>query len=258
MAGKAEPLVIVMPARHIRAGSGTRGPGGGPPRDEFAEDFVNHIMPYVESHDRVLTDRSRRAMAGLPMGGGQTLGSGFSHLDKFGYLGVSSPGIFGNGTAAWEEQRQTTLDDASLKDGLKVLCFATGSDDFLIQSTKNAMEVLKKHGFNPRGVHEVVAVDRACAPPPRIRRSDAGGARGSPFRSDTSTAAAKRRKNSSHSRSPLAILPVEIGTVPIRTGGRECPARPAPSCSLVIRVCGLLTGIRRPPATEARHLPGIG
>jgi enterochelin esterase-like enzyme len=148
-AGKAKPMVVVMPAGHTRAGFGMRGAGGGPPRDEFADDFVSDIMPYVESHYRVYTDRSQRAMAGLSMGGAQTLGIGFAHLDKFGYLGVFSSGIFGNGTAAWEEQRRATLDDVGLKDGLKVLWFATGSEDFLIQSTKNTIEALKKHEFKP-------------------------------------------------------------------------------------------------------------
>jgi enterochelin esterase family protein len=83
------------------------------------------------------------------MGGGQTLGIGYSHLGKFGYPGVFRAGVFGNGTAAWEEQRQAMLDDAGLKDDLKVLWFAAGSDDFLIQSTKNTIEALRKHGFKP-------------------------------------------------------------------------------------------------------------
>jgi enterochelin esterase-like enzyme len=147
--GKAKPMIVVMPAGHTSAGFGMFRPGGAQPRDEFAEDFVNDIMPYVESHYRVLADRSHRAMAGLSMGGAQTLGIGFTHLDKFAYLGVFSSGIFGNGTAAWEQQRQKMLDDASLKDGLKVLWFATGSDDFLMQSTKGTIEALKKHGFKP-------------------------------------------------------------------------------------------------------------
>ena len=111
-------------------------------RDEFAEDFLGDIMPYVESHYRVLADRAHRAMAGLSMGGGQTLAIAFSHLDQFGYIGVFSSGIFGNGTAAWEQQRQKMLDDASLKEGLKVLWFATGSDDFLL-TTKSTIEASK-------------------------------------------------------------------------------------------------------------------
>ena len=147
-AGKARPMIVVMPAGHagVGFGMGMRGPGGPAPRDEFAEDFVGDIMPYVESHYRVFQDRAHRAMAGLSMGGAQTLGIGFSHLDKFGYLGVFSSGIFGGGTTAWEQQRKKMLDDPGLKDGLKVLWFATGTDDFLMQATKNTIEGSRSTG----------------------------------------------------------------------------------------------------------------
>lgn len=155
-AGKAKPMIVVMPAGHTSAGFGMarpRGAGGAagaPPRDEFAEDFVNDIMSYVESHYRVIADRGHRAMAGLSMGGGQTLGIGFSHLDQFGYLGIFSSGIFGNNsTDAWEQQRKQMLDDPALKKDLKVLWFATGSDDFLINTTRSTVDALKRHGFSP-------------------------------------------------------------------------------------------------------------
>jgi enterochelin esterase-like enzyme len=41
------------------------------------------------------------------------------------------------------------LDDASLKEGLKLLWLSTGSDDFLINNTRSTVEMLKKHGFEP-------------------------------------------------------------------------------------------------------------
>jgi len=99
------------------------------PRDEFAADFVTDIMPYVETHYRVLTDRAHRAMAGLSMGGGQTLNIGISHLDRFAYRWVVfSSGVFtmrrpdpGSPAPApgpspnWIEQHAAMLDDASLK-----------------------------------------------------------------------------------------------------------------------------------------------
>ena len=70
-AKKAKPMVIVMPAGHT---SRTRPRS---PRsdfnDEFVKDFVNDIMPYAETHYRVLRDRQHRAIAGLSMGGAQTL-----------------------------------------------------------------------------------------------------------------------------------------------------------------------------------------
>ena len=42
-----------------------------------------------------MNDREHRAIAGLSMGGGQTLNIAIAHLDKFGYIGVFSSGLFG-------------------------------------------------------------------------------------------------------------------------------------------------------------------
>src|ERR1051326_1084268 len=117
-AKKVKPMVVVMPAGHTTA---TFGAGrGASTRDEFLEDFVTDIMPYAEKHYRVLTDRGHRAIAGLSMGGSQTLNIAFSHLDKFAYVGVFSSGIIGAfgggrgaapaaapaGPPAWETQHK--------------------------------------------------------------------------------------------------------------------------------------------------------
>ena len=70
-ANKAKPMIIVMPAGHTRAtGAGGRGAGAG--GDAFVRDFNEDIMPYVESHYRVIADRAYRAIAGLSMCGMQT------------------------------------------------------------------------------------------------------------------------------------------------------------------------------------------
>src|SRR5213593_66917 len=87
-AKKAKPMVVVMPAGHtrpFRTGGARSAPGGQPPRDEFVEDFVTDVMPYVETNYRVLPDRQNRAIAGLSMGGGQTLNIAIPHLDQFAY-----------------------------------------------------------------------------------------------------------------------------------------------------------------------------
>ena len=157
-AGKAKPMIVVMPAGHTNAG-GFRMPNAG---DEFSNDFTRDVMPYIEKHFRVLTDRNSRAMAGLSMGGGQTLAIAFPHLDKFGYIGVFSSGMFNMfpvsrpGAPAppppegptWEQRHQKVLDDASLKKGLKLVWFATGKDDFLLKTTQQTVDMLKKHNFN--------------------------------------------------------------------------------------------------------------
>lgn len=153
---KAKPMLVVMPAGH--AGPFRMG-GGRPAVDEFARDFLNDIMPLIEKTYRVETDRNSRALAGLSMGGGQTLNIGIPNLDKFGYLGVFSSGIFGitggnrfggNGPAgqSFEEQHQAKLDNPELKKGLKLFWFSTGKDDFLVETSRATVAMFKKHGFN--------------------------------------------------------------------------------------------------------------
>jgi enterochelin esterase family protein len=152
-AGKAKPMLVVMPAGHT-------GPfvfgGPRPVVDEFVADFNGDVMPYVESHYRVLADRAHRALAGLSMGGGQTLAIGIPRLEEFAYLGVFSSGVFGiTGTGpgsggpgpSFEEQNRAVLDDATKKKGLELVWFATGKDDFLLATSRATVEMLKKHGF---------------------------------------------------------------------------------------------------------------
>lgn len=155
---QAKPMVVVMPAGHTtRFGFGPRAPGAPRPPDEFLKDFTDDIMPYVESHYRVRTDRASRALAGLSMGGGQTLNIGIPHLDRFAYLGVFSSGVFGivprAGAPApsgpsFEEKNRAMLDDAKLKKGLKLFWFGTGKDDFLVETSRATVSMLKKHGFD--------------------------------------------------------------------------------------------------------------
>lgn len=157
--GKAKPMIVVMPAGHTSsAGFTSRSTAA---QEEFAKDFVNDVMPHVEKHYRVKTDRASRAIAGLSMGGSQTLNIAIPHLDRFAYVGVFSSGIIGafapargggpppdNG-AAWVERNRATLADANVKKGLKLFWLATGVDDFLVGTTKSTVELLKKHGFDP-------------------------------------------------------------------------------------------------------------
>lgn len=159
-AKKAKPMVVVMPAGHTGRFSFGGGARVGGTNDEFLADFVNDIMPYAEKNYRVRTDRKNRAIAGLSMGGAQTLNVGFQNLDKFAYLGVYSSGVFGitgggRGGATnaptgptWEEQHRQALDDAKLKKGLRLFWFATGKDDFLIGTTRATVEMFKKHQFD--------------------------------------------------------------------------------------------------------------
>jgi enterochelin esterase-like enzyme len=162
-AGKAKPMIVVMPAGHtgpFRFGS----PGDNSFRrqmDEFVEDFTKDVKPYVETNYRVKADRANRAIAGLSMGGAQTLTIAFDHLDEYAYIGVYSSGVFGiNGgfggtgpSTEWEDSHKTTLDDSALKKGLSLVWFGCGKEDFLVKTSTATVEMLKKHGF------EVVSKD---------------------------------------------------------------------------------------------------
>ena len=160
-AKKAKPMIIVMPAGHTSASM--FGARGAAPVDEFTQDFTTDIMPYVEKNYRVLTGRANRAIAGLSMGGSQTLNIAFLNLAKFTYIGVFSSGASlggggrGGATATtgqaappdWESTHKADLDNPALKKGTKLIWLSTGVDDGLIANTRTTVEMLKKHGFNP-------------------------------------------------------------------------------------------------------------
>jgi enterochelin esterase family protein len=96
-AGKARPMVVVMPAGHT--GPFSFPPPGSPPQPlpigEFIRDFTGDVRPYAEKHYRVYTDRPHRALAGLSMGGMQALEIAADNLGDYAYVGVFSSGILG-------------------------------------------------------------------------------------------------------------------------------------------------------------------
>lgn len=59
--------------------------------ENFQYDLINDLIPYIESHYPVLTNRVNRAIAGLSMGGGQSLNFGLKYMDYFAYAGGFSP-----------------------------------------------------------------------------------------------------------------------------------------------------------------------
>ena len=159
-AGKAKPMIVVMPAGHTRPFS--FGGGGLPGQDEFTADFNKDLLPYIEQHYRVKADRASRAIAGLSMGGFQTLNIAIPRLADFGYIGVYSSGLFGivpmgapgqptplaPASFPWEEQNKAILDNAALKKGLKLVWFGIGKEDFLYTTSNATVALLKKHGFS--------------------------------------------------------------------------------------------------------------
>lgn len=153
---KIVPMVVVMPAGHTGpfsfATMKDRSKFG---RDEFVQEFSDDIRPYVEKNYRVIADKAHRAVAGLSMGGSHTLNIAVPHLSDYAYFGVFSSGIFGiTGPGAapqgqsWEDQNLKMLDDKDAKKDLKLVWFGTGKDDFLLETSRATVAMLKKHGFD--------------------------------------------------------------------------------------------------------------
>src|SRR6516225_6287095 len=105
---KAKPMLVVMPNGSLpRPANMPRFTPGQTPSPEalkaiaafqqrFTEELLKAIVPFVEKNFRVLQGAENRALAGLSMGGGQTLNAVTTQPDKFAYVGVWSAGIFGN------------------------------------------------------------------------------------------------------------------------------------------------------------------
>ena len=103
---KAVPMIVVMPAGHVsrdfqlQSGLNTMG------HDKFNGDLTGSVIPYIDKNYRTVADRNHRALAGLSMGGLQTLDISLSRSDLFAYVGVFSSGWF---PTMREQEEQTDL-----------------------------------------------------------------------------------------------------------------------------------------------------
>src|SRR5688572_12065663 len=90
--GKALPMIVVMP--NGRAQKDDRAGGdamrSAPAFAKFEDDLLKDLIPFVERTYAVQADREHRALAGLSMGGGQSLNFGLGHLDTFAWVGAFS------------------------------------------------------------------------------------------------------------------------------------------------------------------------
>ncbi len=134
---KAVPMIIVMPDGHAPLTEGIS--------NAFKEDLVNDIIPFVEANYRVKANAENRALAGLSMGGFQTLDIGISRQDLFGWIGVFSGGI--NDT--YKDTHGAFLDSANKN--LKLFWIGIGKTDFLFERNENLLNLLRekkvKHTF---------------------------------------------------------------------------------------------------------------
>jgi enterochelin esterase-like enzyme len=169
--GRARPMVVVMPLGHtiqsfwtgpsvtvpdpamasaggsldalIRAMMAGDGKGGLSP---FARDLVNDVMPMVESTMKVSRRPDDRAIAGLSMGGGQTINLAFSRPDLFRYVALMSPAAGGGVDAVYPD---LFSEPARVNAQFKLLWLGVGRDDTLTGPGDMAFAAtLKARGIN--------------------------------------------------------------------------------------------------------------
>jgi len=129
--GKAVPMLIVMDQGYaIRAGAPAPVPGQQPSGPSAFEDVViKDIIPFIDSNFRTLSDREDRAMAGLSMGGMQTIQITMSNLDKFSHIGgFSGAGRFsGAGLDVNKDYNGVLADASAFNKKVKLLWIGIGT-----------------------------------------------------------------------------------------------------------------------------------
>lgn len=90
---KLVPMIVVMPNGRASATPVTGNPMGGNVFADFANfenDLLKDLIPFIQANYSVKPGNENRALAGLSMGGGQTLNFGFAHLETFPWMGAFS------------------------------------------------------------------------------------------------------------------------------------------------------------------------
>ncbi len=146
-AGKAVPMIIVMPAGHISREFRLSADRNSMGHDKFNDDLVDVVIPFVEKNYRVIADRNQRAIAGLSMGGLQTLTLSLVHSDLFAYVGVFSSGWF---PEVREHIEQTDLAQYK-REGrpFKLYWISVGKLDIALTNSYATVDDLKKFGITP-------------------------------------------------------------------------------------------------------------
>jgi len=146
--GKAKPMIVVMPLGYgtmemIRLAWGAWSHTELRDRNfnNFREALLSEVMPRVEGEYRITKGRNARAIAGLSMGGSESLLTGLNNLDKFSWIGA-----FSLGGIPEDFQKDFPTLDAKANQQLHLLWIACGTEDHLITVNRSLREWLKSKG----------------------------------------------------------------------------------------------------------------
>lgn len=147
--GKAKPMIVVMPLGYgtmemIREGWAAWSKPDLRDKNfaKFREALLTEVMPQVEGEYRVAKDPSSRAIAGLSMGGSESLLTGLNNLDKFAWVGS-----FSSGGIPDDFDKDFPSLDARANQEIRLLWIACGTEDRLITLNRNLRTWLKSKGI---------------------------------------------------------------------------------------------------------------
>src|SRR5436190_2627964 len=138
--GKIEPMIVVMPngraMKNDRATGNIMAPDKVQAFADFEKDLLNDLIPFIEKKYSVIEDREHRAIAGLSMGGGQSLNFGLGNLDKFAWIGgfSSAPNT--------KPPAELVPDVNAAREKIKLLFISCGASDGLISFSKRTHDYL--------------------------------------------------------------------------------------------------------------------
>lgn len=140
---KAEPMIIVLPNGRAMVNDRATGNIMAPDKVQafarFEDDLVKDLIPYVQQHYSTYKDREHRAIAGLSMGGGQSLNFGLGNLDIFAWIGgfSSAPNT--------KQPAELIPNPMTTKKLLKLLWISCGTEDNLMPITTRTVDYLKEN-----------------------------------------------------------------------------------------------------------------
>ena len=146
--GKAKPMIVVMPLGYgtmkfvrLAWSAWDHQELRQQNFDKFRQALLTEVMPRIEREYRVTNDRNARAIAGLSMGGSESLLTGLNNLDKFAWIGA-----FSSGGIPEEFEKDFPALDAKANQQIHLLWIACGTDDHLITVNRKLREWLKQKG----------------------------------------------------------------------------------------------------------------
>ena len=147
--GKAKPMIVVMPLGYgapeiVSQGFTAFHDASLRQRNfqKFRDALVNEVIPQVEGAYRVSKDRKSRAVAGLSMGGTESLLTGLNTLDHFAWIGA-----FSSGGLTEDFKADFPALDSKANTQLQLLWIACGTDDHLIDVNRKFRDWLKSKGI---------------------------------------------------------------------------------------------------------------